>query len=206
MLAAERSGLVERGMREHSSRVLLVPKNRGLAAQARRALVGLEATGTVQTLRGEDIPYVACELARAGQRFAAITGDDLLDDWLAAGNALHERIIRSRMAWCDPGALYGRPALCLIGRPGTELSPSSAIRIGICTRYVNLTRRYIGTLEAQGTTVEVVPLRGTLEILINCGLVDFMIDVVLSGGTMREHGLHVHEVIYESDLAILEAL
>ncbi len=72
-------------------------------------------------VRGEDVPLLANELARSGRSVLAFTGEDLLEEWLAGGRTLDARITRRSIAWNDPSARYGKPALCLIGPRGVPL-------------------------------------------------------------------------------------
>src|ERR1700722_16313809 len=102
---------------EHATTVL-VPKNRGLAEQVQRALARFgEERAARDAVRGEDVAYIASEIARSGRGVLAFSGDDLVDDWLAAGNSLDPRIRRNRIIWSDPAAIYGAPALSLIRSP-----------------------------------------------------------------------------------------
>jgi ATP phosphoribosyltransferase len=50
----------------------------------------------------------------------------------------------------------------------------------------------------------VTPFSGGTETLIGVGLADAVIDIVVTGSTIRSLGLEVREVIYTSDLALLE--
>jgi ATP phosphoribosyltransferase len=183
--------------------VVLVAKNRGLSHQVARAAAVVPALGaaTRYAVRGEDVPYLSNAFARSGRGVVAVTGDDLVDEWLAAGNKLDPSIRRRRIPWADPAARYGKPALCLIGAPAARPA-GEAVRVAICTRYWNLAMRFFARSANEAT--EFVPIQGALETVCLEGLADFIVDVVVTGETAARAGLVVHEVISLSDVAILE--
>jgi ATP phosphoribosyltransferase len=183
---------------------VITAKNSGLIKQVEQTLEQLSLQGFVRrAVRGEDVPQLTSDLASRGRRVIGLTGDDLLEEWLAAGNVLDERLARSKRPWNDPRAIFGGPALCLIGAPDEALE--GAKRIAICNKYRYLAERYILGLEAQGMQIERIYLSGALENVRLLGLADFIVDIVVTGSTMREAGLAVREMISRSDLAVLEA-
>lgn len=184
---------------------IIAPKNHGLAIQTARALKQLSKTNVSCTIRGEDVPYLANQLVREGRSLLAFTGDDLLDEWLAAGNVLDARLRRSRMIWSDPAAVYGAPALCLIGEPAFELStrPREGLRIAVCARYRRLATRFLAEWLGR-VQYDLTAITGSVETVVLHGVAELMIDVVVTGRTISAAGLRVHRVISTSDLAILE--
>jgi ATP phosphoribosyltransferase len=180
-----------------------LPNNRRLAEQIAAANLPFPESAGRVVLRGEDIPLVMNRIARRSQAAVGITGDDLLDDWLAAGNELDERVTRSRILWNDARAVYGKPALCLIAAQGGGFEPQNA-RIAVCARYQNLAARFLEQTYGAATLLNVTPFSGGTETLIGVGLADAVIDIVVTGSTIRSLGLEVREVIYTSDLALLE--
>ena len=187
--------------------IVLLPKNRGLAAMAEYALRGNPPSGACDPtfVRGEDVPLLANEVARSGRSVLAFTGEDLLEEWLAGGRALDPRIVRRSVTWNDPSARYGKPALCLIGPRGIPLPEQGEVRVALCSKYENLARRYLQRLERPGLRIEPVLIAGTVEAAILHNIAAFMIDIVVSGRTIDELDLDVREVIMTSDLALLEA-
>jgi ATP phosphoribosyltransferase len=183
--------------------VAYLPNNRRLAEQLISANVPLPGGASRVVLRGEDIPFAMNHAARRGERAIGITGDDLLDDWLAGGNALDERVVRTRLPWNDPRALYGKPALCLIARNGARFEAAGA-RIGVCSRYRNLAQRYLDERFGLDRLAGVTAFSGGTETLVGVGVVDAVIDIVVTGSTIGSLGLQVVDVIYASDLARLE--
>ncbi len=186
--------------------VVLIPKNRGLAAMVEYALSLHAPSGNIDRayVRGEDVPFLANEVARGGRPLLALTGDDLLDEWLAGGGKLDERIIRRSIAWSDPRARYGKPALCLIGPRGVEFPTQGRVQVALCTKYENLARRYLRSLERPGLRIEPIAISGTVEAALLYDVADFMIDIVATGTTIDRLGLDVRAVIMKSDLAVLE--
>jgi ATP phosphoribosyltransferase len=145
------------------------------------------------------------EFGRAGRRVLAFTGDDLVDEWLAAGNALGESLVRDRVAWNDPYARYGAPALCLIGRPGEPLEARvTPWKVAVCLRYRSLAGRFMQTLLQDGIAFESIVVTGEVETCVSSGVADLAIDIVLTGRTLDRLGLAAKRVISTSDVAVLE--
>ncbi|HTC29487.1 MAG TPA: hypothetical protein VK702_02100 [Candidatus Acidoferrum sp.] len=188
------------------SAVVLIPKNRGLATMAEAALRTCLPSGAFERsfVRGEDVPLLASEVARGGRTVVALTGEDLLEEWLAGGRELDRRLTRSAIPWNDPQARYGKPALCLIGPRGVALPQSGELRVAVCAKYENLARRFLQTLERPKLHIETVAIAGTVEAAILHDIADFMIDIVVSGKTIDELQLEVQSIVMTSDLALLE--
>jgi ATP phosphoribosyltransferase len=186
--------------------VVLLPKNRGLAGQAARAFRQRMPDDAVEyAVRGEDVPLLASELAAARRRVLAFTGEDLLDEWLRAGNALDPGLVRARELWSDPAAIYGAPALCLIGAGNLPADTGASVRIAVCARYARLAQSFVSDLRNGGLKVDCITIQGSLETVVLQGLADFIIDVVVTGRTIAQAGLRVARVISLSDLAVLES-
>jgi len=151
------------------------------------------------------VPLLANELAVMGRRVVGFTGDDLLEEWLADGNLLDERLNRRRIAWYDPAAIYGAPALCLIGASPTLLTERRRLRIVVCERYRKTTERFLCALRDDGLLLESLPIQGSLETCALSGVADLVVDIVVSGRTIKGAGLQVLRVISTSDIAVLES-
>ncbi len=185
--------------------VVILPKNRGLAATAAAAFDAYAPAGeAARTLaRGEDIPLLASDLARRGRSVIAYTGCDLLAEWLAAGNRLDARLETVTIPWVDPRARYGKPTLCAITPRGYDFPPSGTVRAAYCARYPMLARSYLTTLATAQRSIEPIAISGTVESAIAYGMADVMIDIVLTGSTIDAMGLEVRDVLFRSDLAML---
>ena len=62
----------------------------------------------------------------------------------------------------------------------------------IASKYPNVTRRYF---DQKGMDVDVVRIEGSVELAPLLGLADAIVDIVETGGTLRENGLEVVEEV-----------
>lgn len=62
----------------------------------------------------------------------------------------------------------------------------------IATKYPNIARRFF---ETKGLDVEIIKIEGSVELAPLLGLSDAIVDIVETGNTLRENGLHVIEDI-----------
>lgn len=76
--------------------------------------------------------------------------------------------------------------LAVAGRKGYAEDPARPLRVA--TKYPAVTRRYYA---ARSRSVEIIPLHGSIELAPLLGLADVVVDIVQSGGTLRENGLAV---------------
>ena len=65
-------------------------------------------------------------------------------------------------------------------------------RLRVATKYTNTTRSYF---HDQGKHVDIVPLRGGMELAPNLGIADCIVDIVDTGKTLQENGLIVVDTI-----------
>lgn len=86
----------------------------------------------------------------------------------------------------------GRCRLCLAGAPTLDFAAEPGRHWRIATKYVNLTR---SAFAAAGRYAEIVYMGGTLETAPEAGIADAIVDLVETGGTLKAHGLVVHEDI-----------
>jgi len=133
------------------------------------------------TMRPSDVPtYV-----EAGAADVGITGKDVL----------LEQPDRMVYELLDLG--YGRCRMVLAGRVGDERLGESQRRLGmmrIATKYPRIAERHF---EATGRQVEVIEVKGSVELAPLVGLADGIVDLVASGRTLAENGLEVREEIVE---------
>ena len=126
-------------------------------------------------IRATDVPtYVQWGAADIG-----VAGKDVLMEH--GGDGLYEpldlQIARCRMM--------------VAGHPGAD---THGRRIRIATKYVNAARAFFA---ARGQQVEVIKLYGSIELSPLVGLAERIVDLVSTGGTMRENGLVEVETIAE---------
>lgn len=144
-----------------------------------RALI-FELDGlTLITMRPSDVPtYV-----EAGAAHLGITGKDVLA----------EQRDRAVYELADLG--FGRCRMVLAAREGDDSLERSASRLGfmrIATKYRRMAEDYF---ESTGRQVEVIEVKGSVELAPLVGLADGIVDLVDTGRTMRENGLTEREQI-----------
>lgn len=136
---------------------------------------------TLVTMRPSDVPtYV-----EAGAADVGITGKDVLLE--QADRLVYELL--------DLG--YGRCRMVLAGRTGDERLGESERRLGlmrIATKYPRVTERHF---ETTGRQVEVIEVKGSVELAPLIGLADGIVDLVATGRTLVENNLEVREEIVE---------
>ena len=72
--------------------------------------------------------------------------------------------------------------------------PAGWSNIRVASKYPNMTEKYFA---AKGVQVEVIKLYGSIELAPLVGLTERIVDLVSTGGTMRENGLVEVETIAE---------
>ena len=65
----------------------------------------------------------------------------------------------------------------------------------VATKYPNIARKFFASLSIQA---EIIKLYGSVELAAVTDMSNCIIDIVSTGGTLRENGLHVIEEIFES--------
>jgi ATP phosphoribosyltransferase len=65
----------------------------------------------------------------------------------------------------------------------------------VATKYANVASTHFG---ARGIPVEIIALSGSVELAPALGLADLIVDLVETGRTLKDNGLHIVEVITES--------
>jgi ATP phosphoribosyltransferase len=131
------------------------------------------------TMRPSDVPtYV-----EAGAADVGITGKDVL----------LEQSDRMVYELLDLG--FGRCRMVLAGRKGDERLGEAERRLGmmrIATKYPRIAERHF---ELTGRQVEVIEVKGSVELAPLVGLADGIVDLVASGRTLDENDLEVREEI-----------
>ena len=136
---------------------------------------------TLVTMRPSDVPtYV-----EAGAADVGITGKDVLLEQ-------HDRVVYELL---DLG--FGRCRMVLAGRKGDERLGEAQRRLGmmrIATKYPRTAERHF---EQTGRQVEVIEVKGSVELAPLIGLADGIVDLVATGRTLEENDLEVREEILE---------
>lgn len=138
---------------------------------------------TLVTMRPSDVPtYV-----EAGAADVGITGKDvLLEQTGEDGRKVYELL--------DLG--YGRCRMVLAARKGRDLEESRRAlgMMRIATKYPRIAERYF---ESTGRQIELIEVKGSVELAPLIGLGDGIVDLVATGRTLEENDLEVREEIVE---------
>ena len=205
--------------------LLLVPKNGGLNSYVRNMLpeIGIsidteklesealcqvgDVSLEIRVIRGEDIPVRLAEYANIGRRAYGLTGDDLYDEFVLGFNSPNESGVEklNTYDWFDTSTLYGRPALCFLGKTELDFSwnslPSS-IKIGVSSKYERTAKNFLERRLIQPREYILNKYSGDVENTVYEGINDYCIDVVYSGGSIKGK-LQVIEPVRFSDIVLL---
>ncbi len=88
---------------------------------------------------------------------------------------------------------FGRCRFALAGPVGRDFYAGYAGKT-VASKYTNVARRYF---ESRGMDVELVKIEGSVELAPLLGLADAIVDIVETGGTLKENGLTVYETVAE---------
>jgi len=146
-----------------------------------RSLIFETPQMTLVTMRPSDVPtYVESGAADVG-----ITGKDVLLE--QSDRVVYELV--------DLG--FGRCTMVLAARTGNDRLAEAQRRLGmmrIATKYPRIAERYF---ESTGRQVELVEVKGSVELAPLVGLGDGIVDLVATGRTLEENELEVREEIVE---------
>ncbi|HET8537123.1 MAG TPA: ATP phosphoribosyltransferase [Solirubrobacteraceae bacterium] len=135
--------------------------------------------GQIITMRPSDVPtYV-----EAGAADIGITGKDVL----------LEQSERDVYELVDLG--YGRCVMVLASVEGDDAAEEALRRLGvmrIATKYPKTAGAYF---ERTGRQVEIVEVKGSVELAPLTGLAEAIVDLTATGTTLRENGLVIREEI-----------
>ena len=126
------------------------------------------------------VEYGAADLGVAGR-------DTILEENRKLYEVLDLGIGRCRMCVCGPAAA------------AEKLKRHEPIRVA--TKYPVIARDYFYNKKHQ--TVEIIKLNGSVELAPIVGLADVIVDIVETGGTLRENGLEVLEPICDLSAKIV---
>jgi len=136
-------------------------------------------------LRADDIPVLCAE----GAIDMGITGSDLVAE---SGREVDVRLElgvgKCRLAFCVPES--------------SEIaSPKDLDGCRIATSFVRVTSEY---LAAHGATAHLVPLSGSVEIMISLGVADAIVDLVETGSTLAANKLRVLDEIGRYQVVLIQ--
>ena len=166
-------------------------------------LLGIQDDKRIVEVRGEDVSFYVRQLADAGKQAIGMTGEDLYREFCLEEREPGLKIIR-RIAWNDKNALFGKPALCLMGPKGKRFEElPTELRVCVAAKYKKLAKKYLNLLEDKGYAFKKTYMNGAVEESFAQGLADILIEIVYTGNSMRENNLEVYEKILESDFVII---
>lgn len=126
--------------------------------------------------KGPDVPtYVEYGAADIG-----IVGKDTI---MEEGRKLYEVL--------DLG--FGKCTMCVCGPDSARELLDQGQLIRVATKYPNIAKDHFYNKKHQ--TVEIIKLNGSIELAPIVGLSEVIVDIVETGTTLRENGLHVLEEI-----------
>jgi ATP phosphoribosyltransferase len=139
------------------------------------------------TMRPSDVPtYV-----EAGAADVGITGKDVL----------REQSERDVVELLDLG--YGTTTMVFATEGGPDPAAEALRRLGVmrvATKYPRCAHRYFTDT---GRQVEIVEVKGSVELAPLTGLVEGIVDLTQTGTTLRENGLVVREEIFTSSARLI---
>lgn len=139
------------------------------------------------TMRPSDVPtYV-----EAGAADVGITGKDVL----------REQAEREVVELLDLG--FGGTTMVFATQAGPDPAAEALRRLGVmrvATKYPRSAQRHFA---ATGRQVEIVEVKGSVELAPLTGLVEGIVDLTQTGTTLRENGLVVREELYVSTARLI---
>lgn len=127
--------------------------------------------------KGPDVPtYVEYGAADLG-----VVGRDTI---LEEGRKLYEVM--------DLG--FGKCRMCICGPESARELLDGNQQIRVATKYPNIAKDYFYNKKNQ--TVEIIKLNGSIELAPIVGLSEVICDIVETGSTLRENGLHILEEVW----------
>ena len=94
---------------------------------------------------------------------------------------------------------FGKCKFSLAGIKGKNFYDGYEHKV-IATKYPNVTKKYF---MEKGYDVEIVKIDGSVELAPLLGLADGIVDIVETGGTLRENGLEVYEDIAQISTRVI---
>ena len=94
---------------------------------------------------------------------------------------------------------FGYCKMVIAGYPHISLEKNGK-EIRIATKYENIARKF---LEGKWSKIKVIKLNGSVELGPILNISDFIVDIVETGKTLKENGLEIKEVLFESSACLV---
>lgn len=88
---------------------------------------------------------------------------------------------------------FGKCRMCVAGPESAKELLKHHELIRVATKYPNIAKDYFYNVKHQ--TVEIIKLNGSIELAPIVGLSEVIVDIVETGSTLKENGLHVLEEV-----------
>ena len=138
------------------------------------------------TMRPSDVPtYVAAGAADLG-----VTGKDVLMEQTEGPSAMHTRDVYQLR---DLG--FGRCTMVVATVAGPDPAAQALRRLGVIRVATKYPRVAAAHFERTGRQVEIVEVKGSVELAPLTGLVEAIVDLTATGTTLRENHLVIRETI-----------
>jgi ATP phosphoribosyltransferase len=138
------------------------------------------------TMRPSDVPtYVAAGAADIG-----VTGKDVL---MEQGDAAPSGSGRDVYELRDLG--FGRCAMVVASVAGPDRAAEALRRLGVIRIATKYPRVAAAHFERTGRQVEIIEVKGSVELAPLTGLVEAIVDLTATGTTLRENNLVVRETL-----------
>ena len=138
------------------------------------------------TMRPADVPtYVAAGAADLG-----VTGKDVLMEQTEGPSATHTRDVYQLR---DLG--FGRCTMVVATVAGPDPAAQALRRLGVIRVATKYPRVAAAHFERTGRQVEIVEVKGSVELAPLTGLVEAIVDLTATGTTLRENHLVIRETI-----------
>ncbi len=188
---------------------LAIPSKGRLMEQAQALLekadFGIDRTGQERGYRGKlvgiesvDVVFLsAADIAAAlksGEVDIGITGEDLLREAIAPGDAAADVLLRLEFGPADvvvavPDCWLDVAQMADLDDVAQQFYARHNRRIRVATKYINLTRRYFAAAGVTG--YRIVESLGATEGAPAAGSAEMIVDITTSGATLKANGLKI---------------
>ncbi len=162
-------------------------------------LSGLE----IQDMRAEDIPGLVDEEV---PRYLGLTTTELVANYLMGARQSQTEVLRI-INWKDDSCLYGKPAICAIGKQEIPKTLLQAVMKRDVVVAVNDSSDILSSALGAGylnkQNIAFKTLRGETEAMLKLGYADMVVEIVGTGGTVERYGLQIYAPLYFIDVALI---